>query len=63
MFRHDLGTFQESIGAEEFGPERPTALQVVTQAATEMTGLQKNVLYAIGAGVVAYIAYRMYYGE
>ena len=53
----------EQMGAEEFGPETPTALQVVTQSAMDMTGLQKNILYAVGAGVVAYFAYQYFYGE
>lgn len=54
----------EQMGAqEEYGPEAPTAVQAVTQAAMDMTGLQKNILYSIGAGVVAYYAYQYFYGE
>lgn len=54
----------EQMGAqEEYGPEAPTAVQTVVQAATDMTGLQKNILYSIGAGVVAYYLYTWFYGE
>lgn len=54
----------QGVGAEEeFGPEKPTAVQTVTQAAVDITGLQKNIIYAVGAGIVAYIAYMYYYGE
>lgn len=55
--------FAEQLGAEDYGPEAPTAIQTVVQTATDLTGLQKNILYAIGAGVIAYIAYRLYLGE
>lgn len=59
MFKLD-----QMLGAQEdYGPEKPTAIQVVTQTAMDMTGLQKNILYAIGAGITAYIVYRIYYGE
>lgn len=54
----------EQMGAqEEYGPEAPTTVQTVVQAATDMTGLQKNILYSIGAGVIAYYAYQYFYGE
>jgi len=54
---------QLQLGAEEFGPSAPTAVQVVTQAAIDMTDFQKNVLYSIAAGVAAYYAYLWFYGE
>jgi len=50
----------EYVGAEEFGPPEPGMIENVTQYAMDMTGLQKNILYSIGAGVAAYFAYRMY---
>jgi hypothetical protein len=54
----------EQMGAqEEYGPEKPTAVQVLTQSAMDMTGLQKTILYAVGAGVIAYFAYQYFYGE
>jgi hypothetical protein len=59
-----LGTWEESVGAEEeFGPEKPTAIQSITQMVTDTTGLQKNILIALGVGVVGYIVYHMYYAE
>jgi hypothetical protein len=64
MFKLDqqIGTYQESMGAEEeFGPPVPTMTQKIVQYATDETGLQKNILYSIGAGVAAYIIYRIYY--
>ena len=62
MFKPEA-SMQYDLGAEEFGSATSTAIQTVTQYATDMTGLQKNIIYAVGVGVVAYIAYRLYYGE
>jgi hypothetical protein len=56
MYKHNY----KGVGAEDFGPEKPTMIQTVTQTAMDITGLQKNILYAVGAGIVAYVAYRMY---
>lgn len=57
MFKLD-----QMLGAEEeFGPSTPTAIEKATQLAMDTTGLQKNILYAVGAGVVIYLAYRFYY--
>lgn len=53
----------EQMGAEDFGPEKPTAIQTIVQTATDMTGLQKNILYSIAAGIAAYYAYMWYYGD
>lgn len=57
MFKLDqqLGA-QES--QEEFGPPVPTTAQNITQYATDITGLQKNIIYAVGAGIVAYMVYQ-----
>lgn len=59
----NMGGVNMFAGDETFGPEAPTAVQAVVQATTDLTGLQKNVLYALGAGVVAYFAYQYFYGE
>ena len=60
MFKLD-----QMLGAQEedFGPPKPTTIEKVTQLAMDTTGLQKNILIALGAGVVAYFAYQYFYGE
>jgi hypothetical protein len=63
MFKLDQMRAVQLGAEEEFGPAKPTTIQNVTQYAMDITGLQKNILLAVGAGVVAYVAYRMYYGE
>jgi len=60
MFKLDQIRAQQLGAEEEFGPPIPTTTQNVTQYMTNITGLQKNILYSIGAGVVAYVAYRIY---
>jgi hypothetical protein len=62
MFKQGVGTWEESMGAEEeFGPPAPTTTQNIIQYATDRTGLQKNILYSIGVGVAVYLWYRFYY--
>ena len=50
----------EQVGAEEFGPEAPTTIQTMVQTATDLTGLQKNIIYATMMGLIAYVAYGWY---
>ena len=61
-----IGETLVTVGAlsgapEDFGPTAPNTKNKIEQLIADTTGLQVNLLYALGAGVAAYIAYRLYY--
>lgn len=61
-----LGTWQEGVGAEDFGPPVPTAVQTVVQTGRDVltTGIDKTtVMYIAGGVVVAYMLYHYMYSE
>ena len=62
----ELGTWQEGIGAEEYGPPTPTNTQLAVQAGRDVltTGIDKTtVMYIAGGVVVAYLLYNYMYSE
>lgn len=61
-----LGTWEEGVGAEEYGPAEPTAVQTVVQTGRDVltTGINKTtVMYIAGGVVVAYMLYHYMYSE
>ena len=61
-----LGAWQEGVGAEEYGPAEPTAVQTVVQTGRDVltTGIDKTtVMYIAGGVVVAYLLYNYMYSE
>lgn len=61
-----LGSWQEGVGAEEFGPPEPTTTQVAVQATRDVltTGIDKTTVMYIGVGLLgAYLLYNYMYSE
>ena len=62
----DLGSWQEGVGAEDYGPPAPTTTQVAVQATRDVltTGIDKTtVMYIVGGAVAAYLIYNYMYAE
>jgi hypothetical protein len=63
---NDLGTWQEGVGAEEYGPPTPTSTQLTVQAVrdTLTTGIDKTTVMYIAVGLIgAYALYNYFYAE
>lgn len=67
MFRHDLGAYQESVGADDttFGPVAPTAAQTTMQTELDVAKAQYQRLILWGfVGVIGLATLYYYnYGE
>jgi len=62
----ELASWQEGVGAEDYGPPAPTGTQLVVQAGRDVltTGIDKTtVMYIAGGVLAAYLLYNYMYSE
>jgi hypothetical protein len=65
---NELGTWEEGVGAEEYGPAAPTTTQVAVQTVRDIATSQipmtsTTLLYVAGGVVAAYLLYQYMYAS
>jgi hypothetical protein len=64
--QEELAAWEESVGAEDYGPPTPTTTQVAVQAGRDIltTSINKTtVMYIAGGVLAAYLLYNYMYSE